>query len=211
MPRRRSVPSSRAGSRSGPSRTSRTSASARPAEDRACSGGTPSPPPRDVGRTDRGGVRRHGRPPGHGQAGPVSLPNGCRSLPVQAVQMPGRFDTIVPWMDSDGPGREGVRDVRPEAGSGEVPRGAPEQEEGTGRGGARKGGGGGAEGRERGAAAGVGPGRAHRGGGESTAREDTPGSPTSGTRFRTRLSTPKSTGVRPMTSLPGFTSLIKGF
>ncbi|EJK71533.1 hypothetical protein THAOC_07015, partial [Thalassiosira oceanica] len=62
------------------------------------------------------------------------------------------------------------------------PRGAPEQEEGTGRGGARKGGGGGAEGRERGAAAGVGPGRAHRGGGESTAREDTPGSPTSGTR-----------------------------
>ncbi|EJK47953.1 hypothetical protein THAOC_33293 [Thalassiosira oceanica] len=38
----------------------------------------------------------------------VSLPNGCRSLPVQAVQMLERFDTIVLWMDSDGPGREGA-------------------------------------------------------------------------------------------------------
>ena len=38
----------------------------------------------------------------------VSLPNGCRSLPVEAVQMLERFDTIVLWMDSDGPGREGA-------------------------------------------------------------------------------------------------------
>jgi hypothetical protein len=38
----------------------------------------------------------------------VSLPNGCRSLPVEVLPMLERFDTIYLWMDNDGPGREGA-------------------------------------------------------------------------------------------------------
>jgi len=38
----------------------------------------------------------------------VSLPNGCRSLPVEVLPMLERFETIYLWMDNDGPGREGA-------------------------------------------------------------------------------------------------------
>jgi hypothetical protein len=38
----------------------------------------------------------------------VSLPNGCRSLPVQTLPMLERFDKIYLWMDNDEPGREGA-------------------------------------------------------------------------------------------------------
>ncbi len=37
----------------------------------------------------------------------VSLPNGCRSLPVEVLPLLERFDRIVLWMDNDGPGQEG--------------------------------------------------------------------------------------------------------
>ena len=38
----------------------------------------------------------------------VSLPNGCRSLPMEVLVLLERFDTIYLWMDNDGPGREGA-------------------------------------------------------------------------------------------------------
>ncbi len=38
----------------------------------------------------------------------VSLPNGCRSLPVEVLPMLERFDSVYLWMDNDGPGREGA-------------------------------------------------------------------------------------------------------
>ena len=38
----------------------------------------------------------------------VSLPNGCRSLPVQTLPLLERFDKIYLWMDNDEPGREGA-------------------------------------------------------------------------------------------------------
>jgi len=38
----------------------------------------------------------------------VSLPNGCRSLPMEVLPMLERFEKIYLWMDSDGPGREGA-------------------------------------------------------------------------------------------------------
>jgi len=38
----------------------------------------------------------------------VSLPNGCRSLPLQVLPLLERFDKIILWMDSDEPGREGA-------------------------------------------------------------------------------------------------------
>jgi twinkle protein len=38
----------------------------------------------------------------------VSLPNGCRSLPVEVLPILERFETIYLWMDNDGPGREGA-------------------------------------------------------------------------------------------------------
>ena len=37
----------------------------------------------------------------------MSLPNGCRSLPVEVMTMLERFDKIYLWMDNDGPGQEG--------------------------------------------------------------------------------------------------------
>jgi len=38
----------------------------------------------------------------------VSLPNGCRSLPMEVLVLLERFDTVYLWMDNDGPGREGA-------------------------------------------------------------------------------------------------------
>lgn len=34
----------------------------------------------------------------------VSLPNGCRSLPVEVLPLLERFEKIYLWMDDDGPG-----------------------------------------------------------------------------------------------------------
>ena len=39
----------------------------------------------------------------------VSLPNGCRSLPVPVLPLLERFDKIYLWMDSDTPGQEGAQ------------------------------------------------------------------------------------------------------
>lgn len=38
----------------------------------------------------------------------ISLPNGCRSLPVEALPLLEKFDRILLWMDNDGPGQEGA-------------------------------------------------------------------------------------------------------
>jgi twinkle protein len=38
----------------------------------------------------------------------VSLPNGCRNLPVDVLPMLERFDKVYLWMDADGPGQEGA-------------------------------------------------------------------------------------------------------
>lgn len=38
----------------------------------------------------------------------VSLPNGCRSLPVEVLPMLERFESVYLWMDNDGPGRDGA-------------------------------------------------------------------------------------------------------
>jgi twinkle protein len=38
----------------------------------------------------------------------VSLPNGCRHLPVDVLPMLERFDKVYLWMDADGPGQEGA-------------------------------------------------------------------------------------------------------
>ena len=38
----------------------------------------------------------------------VSLPNGCRSLPVEVLPMLERFEKIYLWMDADQPGQEGA-------------------------------------------------------------------------------------------------------
>lgn len=38
----------------------------------------------------------------------VSLPNGCRSLPVEVLPLLERFENIYLWMDNDGPGQEGA-------------------------------------------------------------------------------------------------------
>jgi twinkle protein len=38
----------------------------------------------------------------------VSLPNGCRSLPVEVLPMLERFEKIYLWMDNDAPGQEGA-------------------------------------------------------------------------------------------------------
>jgi twinkle protein len=39
----------------------------------------------------------------------VSLPNGCRSLPVQVLPLLERFDRIYLYMDNDAPGQEGAQ------------------------------------------------------------------------------------------------------
>ena len=38
----------------------------------------------------------------------VSLPNGCRSLPVQVLPLLERFEKVYLWMDNDTPGQEGA-------------------------------------------------------------------------------------------------------
>ena len=38
----------------------------------------------------------------------VSLPNGCRSLPVEVLPLLERFEKIYLWMDNDAPGQEGA-------------------------------------------------------------------------------------------------------
>jgi energy-coupling factor transporter ATP-binding protein EcfA2 len=38
----------------------------------------------------------------------VSLPNGCRSFPTDIIALLERFDTVYVWMDNDGPGQEGA-------------------------------------------------------------------------------------------------------
>jgi twinkle protein len=38
----------------------------------------------------------------------ISLPNGCRSLPVEVLPLLEEFDKIILWMDNDAPGREGA-------------------------------------------------------------------------------------------------------
>ena len=38
----------------------------------------------------------------------VSLPNGCRSLPVEVLPLLERFEKVYLWMDNDGPGQEGA-------------------------------------------------------------------------------------------------------
>ena len=38
----------------------------------------------------------------------VSLPNGCRSLPVEVLPLLEEFDKIYLWMDNDAPGQEGA-------------------------------------------------------------------------------------------------------
>lgn len=38
----------------------------------------------------------------------ISLPNGCRSLPVEVLPLLEQYDKIYLWMDNDGPGREGA-------------------------------------------------------------------------------------------------------
>eukprot|EP01084_Bolivina_argentea_P223014 377397_1 len=38
----------------------------------------------------------------------VSLPNGCRNLPVAVLPLLERFEKIYLWMDADGPGQEGT-------------------------------------------------------------------------------------------------------
>ncbi|KAL7553107.1 hypothetical protein ACHAWF_016365 [Thalassiosira exigua] len=38
----------------------------------------------------------------------VSLPNGCRSLPAEVLALLERIDVVYLWMDDDGPGREGA-------------------------------------------------------------------------------------------------------
>ncbi|KAG7369169.1 DnaB domain protein helicase [Nitzschia inconspicua] len=38
----------------------------------------------------------------------VSLPNGCRSLPLEVLPLLERFEKIYLWMDNDGPGQEGA-------------------------------------------------------------------------------------------------------
>lgn len=39
----------------------------------------------------------------------ISLPNGCRSLPMEVLPMLERFQKIYLWMDNDGPGQEGAK------------------------------------------------------------------------------------------------------
>ena len=38
----------------------------------------------------------------------ISLPNGCRSLPVEVLALLERFQRIILWCDNDGPGQEGA-------------------------------------------------------------------------------------------------------
>jgi twinkle protein len=48
----------------------------------------------------------------------VSLPNGCRSFPVELVPILERFEKIYLWMDDDLPGREGAEKISSKLGVG---------------------------------------------------------------------------------------------
>ena len=39
----------------------------------------------------------------------ISLPSGCRNLPVEVLPLLERFEKIYLWMDSDAPGQEGAQ------------------------------------------------------------------------------------------------------
>ena len=39
----------------------------------------------------------------------ISLPNGCRSLPMEVLPMLEKFQKVYLWMDNDGPGQEGAK------------------------------------------------------------------------------------------------------
>ena len=46
----------------------------------------------------------------------ISLPTGCRNLPIELLPMLERFEKIYLWMDSDGPGQEGAETFAPKIG-----------------------------------------------------------------------------------------------
>lgn len=48
----------------------------------------------------------------------VSLPNGCRSFPLDILPMLERFEKIILWMDNDGPGQEGAESFAKKIGLG---------------------------------------------------------------------------------------------
>jgi len=48
----------------------------------------------------------------------LSLPNGCRSLPVEVLPLLERFESIVLWMDDDVPGQEGAEKFAEKLGRG---------------------------------------------------------------------------------------------
>ena len=48
----------------------------------------------------------------------VSLPNGCRSLPLEVLPMLERFDRLYLWMDDDAPGRDGCERIAAKLGQG---------------------------------------------------------------------------------------------
>ena len=48
----------------------------------------------------------------------VSLPNGCRSLPVEVLPLLERFSRLYLWLDDDGPGREGAERMAQKLGLG---------------------------------------------------------------------------------------------
>lgn len=50
----------------------------------------------------------------------ISVPNGCRSFPVELLPMLEKFDTIYLWMDNDGPGQEGAETFARKLGLGRV-------------------------------------------------------------------------------------------
>ena len=48
----------------------------------------------------------------------ISLPNGCRSLPMEVLPMLEKFQKIYLWMDNDGPGQEGAKQFAQKIGLG---------------------------------------------------------------------------------------------
>ena len=48
----------------------------------------------------------------------ISLPNGCRSLPMEVLPMLEKFQKIYLWMDNDGPGQEGAKQFAQKIGMG---------------------------------------------------------------------------------------------
>jgi twinkle protein len=46
----------------------------------------------------------------------ISLPTGCRNLPIELLPLLERFEKVYLWMDSDGPGQEGAETFAPKIG-----------------------------------------------------------------------------------------------